>query len=213
MVRYMAYTSRSDSSWNRLLSEGSVAAKSRYLGKSKPGRVLSVAAVVAVAGLGIAGGYAVYQGMVSGSETVSAEVQQANEEAQRESAVGRAETLLNNQSASALNDPSLLDTLRSVVQDSGSTASDINAAVKAVEDGRKPAPDGRTYNEVKEELDRVLSSVGITNDDLRGEVFEGVPIEAGSLLRMYDSLVNAGDAAVLEDYLSDLSNALGVGAQ
>ena len=213
MVRYVAYTSRSDSSWNRLLSEGSVAVRGRYLGKSKLGRVFSVMAVVAVAGLGIAGGYAVYQGMVSGSETVSAEVQQANKAAQRESAVGRAEMLLNNQSADALNDPSLLDTLRSVVQDDSSDASDINAAIQAVEDGRKPAPDGRTYDEIKEELARVLSAAGVTDDDLRGEVFEGVPIEAGSLLRMYDSLVNAGGAAVLEDYLSDLSNALGAGAQ
>lgn len=213
MVRYVAYTGRSDSSWNRLLSEGSVAVKSRYLGKSKLGRVFSVATVVAVTGLGIAGGYAVYQGMVTESKTVAAEVQRANGEAQRESSVGRAETLLNNQSASALNDPSLLDTLRSVVQDDSSTASDISAAIQAVEDGRKPAPDGRTYSELKEELTRVLSSAGITSDDLHGEVFEGVPIEAGSLLRMYDSLVNAGDAAVLEDYLSDLSNTLGAGAQ
>ena len=213
MVRYVAYTGRSDSSWNRLLSEGSVAVRSRYLGKSKAGRVLSVVAVVAMAGLGIAGGLAVYQGMVSDSEALSAEVQRANGAVQRESAVGRAEVLLNNQSASALNDPSLLDTLRSVVQDDSSTASDINAAIQAVEDGRKPAPDGRTYDEIKEELARVLSAAGITSDDLSDEVFGDVPIEAGSLLRMYDSLVNAGDAAVLEDYLSDLSNALGVGAQ
>lgn len=194
IMRYRRVQTGDDAAWWRILKgdggDGSLLKPCKV--KSGRGVVFLVVLAVVLVAVGGFGGYFYYRKAL-GIKLAEEQIAAQNAATELKSLRQEAEDLIANQDKSALTDPATLDNLSSLVASQSSSAADLHAGIKAVKASRKPASDGLSYDEWVKKADDFIAQVKANNNSK----------EAASIVSMYPTVKNFGNAQSLKEFVEE----------
>lgn len=194
IMRYRRVQTGDDAAWWRILKgdggDGSLLKPCKV--KSGRGVAFLVVLAVVLVAVGGFGGYFYYRKAL-GIKLADEQIAARNAATELKSLRQEAEDLIANQDKSALTDPATLDNLSSLVASQSSSAADLHAGIKAVKASRKTASDGLSYDEWVKKADDFIAQVKANNNSK----------EAASIVSMYPTVKNFGNAQSLKEFVEE----------
>ena len=189
-----------DAVWRSLLQgDGSLLKPYKMKGESVATILAVLVVVLVTVGVIGVGGYRFYrfyqkeQGIQQAQEQEQAQIAAQNATTELKSLRQEAEGLIANQDKIALTDPATLNNLGSLVASQSFSAADLHAGIKAVKASRKPASDGLSYDEWAKKADDFIAQVKANNNSK----------EAASIVSMYPTVKNSGNAQSLKEFVEE----------
>lgn len=196
-MRYRRVQTANDAAWWRLLQgDGSLLKPYKMAGSRVLTVVVTLIVVLAMTmGVG-AYGYRLYRrqrGIQQAQEQEQEKIIAQNEAIELHGLQQEASDVVSHQEKDALNDPSTLDNLSNLVHSKTATAEDLKAGIKSVKDSRKPASDGESYDAWVKKADDFVKKVKESNPSK----------EAASIVSMYPTVKNSGNAEELKEFVEE----------
>lgn len=195
-VRYRRVQTDNNDAWSRLLKGDGSLLKPYKMGGSSASTVVAVLVVVLVMSVGGAYCYQLYlrqKGIRQAQGQEQEKIIAQNVAIELRGLRQEAEEMVSHQEKDALNDPSTLDNLSNLVHSKTATAEDLKAGIKVVKDSRKPASDGESYDEWVKKADDFVRKVKANNNSK----------EAASIVSMYPTVKNSGNAEELKEFVEE----------
>ena len=196
-MRYRRVQTANNDAWSRLLKGDGSLLKPYKMGGSSASTVVVTMIVVLVMSLGV--GTYCYQlylrqrGIRQAQEQEQEQIITQNATIELHGLQQEASDLVSHQEKDALNDPSTLDNLSSLVNSRTATAEDLKAGIKVVKDSRKPASDGESYDEWVKKADDFIKKVKARNTSK----------EAASAVSIYPTVKSSGNAEEIKEFVEE----------